>query len=172
MAKSQQPRRPRPPSPHQLAGSALRPRSTKVGRHSGFSALSSRRSGSRRSKVEIAISASMPRQLGAEAKMDAAAKGQRPHIGTGDIEAYPAGRDRPPGRDWPNPAGTARFRLSGFSCRRVLDVFQRHPAGHLHRGVVTQEFLDRIGDEARIGLEQRELIRDCGAAPADRCRSD
>src|SRR6185437_7506371 len=27
-----------------------------------------------------------PRQLGAEAEMDAAAKGQWPHIGTGDVE--------------------------------------------------------------------------------------
>jgi hypothetical protein len=43
----------------QLAGSRFTPRSAKVGRHSGFSASSSRRSGSRRSSVEIAISASM-----------------------------------------------------------------------------------------------------------------
>ena len=43
----------------QLAGSRFRPRSTKVGRQSGFSTSSMRRSGSRRSKVAMAISASM-----------------------------------------------------------------------------------------------------------------
>jgi hypothetical protein len=58
---------------HQLAGSRLRPRRTKVGRHSGFSASSSRKFGRRRSKVEIAISALDARQLGTEAKVDAAA---------------------------------------------------------------------------------------------------
>ena len=41
---------------YQLAGRRFRPRSTKVGRHSGFTASSSRRSGIRRSRVEIAIS--------------------------------------------------------------------------------------------------------------------
>ena len=46
-------------SPYQLAGSRSRPRSTKLGRHSAFTASSSRRSGIRRSRVEIATSASM-----------------------------------------------------------------------------------------------------------------
>src|SRR5258707_1269763 len=45
--------------PYQLAGSRFRPRNTKVGRHSGLSASSSRSSGSRRNKVEMAISASI-----------------------------------------------------------------------------------------------------------------
>ncbi len=44
---------------YQLAGSRLRPRSTKVGPPLGFSASSSRRSGMRRSRVEMAISASI-----------------------------------------------------------------------------------------------------------------
>ena len=44
---------------HQLAGSRFNPRSTKVGRHSGFCASSSRRPGMRRSNVAMAISASM-----------------------------------------------------------------------------------------------------------------
>src|SRR3954454_10040643 len=42
---------------HQLAGSRFRPRSTKVGRHSGFSTSSMRRSGGRRNSVAKAISA-------------------------------------------------------------------------------------------------------------------
>ena len=44
---------------HQLAGSLFRPRSTKVGRHSGFSASSSRRFGRRRNRVAMAISLSI-----------------------------------------------------------------------------------------------------------------
>ena len=44
---------------HQLAGNFVRPRSTKVGRHCGLSALSSFSSGSRRKSVAIAISASI-----------------------------------------------------------------------------------------------------------------
>lgn len=43
---------------HQLAGSSLRPRSTKVGRHFGFSTSSMRRFGIRRSSVVSATSAS------------------------------------------------------------------------------------------------------------------
>src|SRR5882724_11761076 len=41
---------------YQLAGRRFRPRSTNVGRHSGFTASSSRRSGNRRSRVASAIS--------------------------------------------------------------------------------------------------------------------
>ena len=49
---------PTPTRIHQLAGSSLRPRSTKVGRHFGFSTSSMRRFGIRRSSVVSATSAS------------------------------------------------------------------------------------------------------------------
>ena len=44
---------------YQLAGRLWRPRKTNAGRHSGWSASSSLRLGKRRSRVEMAISASM-----------------------------------------------------------------------------------------------------------------
>ena len=136
----------------------FRPRSTKVGRHSGFSASSSlqlRQPAQQGRNRDLRLD---PRQLGAEAEMDAAAEGQRPHIGTGDVEPVrPVGIDRRIAVGRTQQAQHA-FAFRDFLAAEILDVLQRHPAGHLHRGIVTQKFLDRVGDQGRIGLEQRELV--------------
>src|SRR5260370_37575914 len=98
------------------------------------------------------------RKLGAEAKVNASAKRQRTDIGSGDIETFrPVGIDRWVAIGRAEQAEHA-FTFRDFLAAEVIDIFQRHPAGQLHRGIVTQEFLDGVGDEGGIGLEQRELI--------------
>jgi hypothetical protein len=72
---------------HQLAGSLCRPHCTKVGRHSGFSASSSRRLGRRRNRVAMAILLFDSRELGTKAEVNTASEGQRTYIGPGDIQS-------------------------------------------------------------------------------------
>ena len=116
---------------HQLAGSLFRPRSTKVGRHSGFSASSSRRFGRRRNRVAMAISLSNSRELGTKAEVNTASEGQRTYIGPGDIQSI-----RPIRIDcWvsigrPQQAEHA-LTLQDFLPANVVDVLERDAAGQL-----------------------------------------
>ena len=99
-----------------------------------------------------------PRQLGAEAEVDAAAKGQRLHIGPGDIQPLRVvGIDRRVVVGGAEQAQHALALRDAFSAE-IVDVFQRHPAGQLHREIVAQEFLDGVGGQLGPGLEQRELV--------------
>ena len=146
------------PLRYQLAGRRFRPRSTKVGRHSGIHRVIEPQVGQPAQQGRNRDLGLDPRQLGAEAEVDAAAKGQRPHIGPGDVEAL-----RVIGIDRRVVIGRAQQAQHAFALRNslaaeVVDVFQRHPAGQLHRGIVTQELLDGVGDEVGIGLEQRQLV--------------
>ena len=47
------------------------------------------------------------------------------------------------------------FALRNALATEVVYIFQCHPAGYLHRGIVAQELLDGVGDEFGLGLEQR-----------------
>src|SRR4051794_9654272 len=77
-------------------------------------------------------------QLRAETKVNAASKRQRADLGTGDIQFL-----RPVGIDGGIAVGGTQQAQHAFTFRdalaaEVVDVFQRHPAGQLHGGVVAQ----------------------------------
>jgi hypothetical protein len=98
------------------------------------------------------------RELGAEAEVDAAAKRQRLYVRPGNVEPL-----RVIGIDRRVVVGRTQqaqhtLALRDFLAAEVVDVFQRDPADELERGIVTQKFLDRVGDQLRSGLEQCELV--------------
>ena len=118
---------------YQLAGSRFRPRSTKVGRHSGILRVIQPQVGQTAQQGRDRDLGLDPRQLGAEAEMDAAAERQRSHIGTCDVEPI-----RMIGVNRRIVVGRAEQAEHGLALRNpfsaeILDVFQRHPAGELHR---------------------------------------
>ena len=85
--------------------------------------------------------------------MNAAAKGQRLHIGPGDVEAI-----RAIGIDGRVAVGRTEQAQHALALRdplaaEIVDVLKRHASGHLHRGIVTQEFLNGVGDQRRIGFQ-------------------
>ena len=107
---------------HQLAGSLFRPRSTKVGRHSGSSASSSRRFGRRRNRVAMAISLSIRASWAPRQKWKAASKVGGVHRAGRYPAADPGYPDRLLGLHWQTPAGRGRSLPSGFSSRQLSSM--------------------------------------------------
>jgi hypothetical protein len=156
---------------HQLAGSLFRPRSTKVGRHSGSSASSSHRFGRRRNGVAMAISLSIraswaprqsslcrgPRPRRSGAGLNTASERQRAYIGSGDIQSI-----RPIRIDcWvsigrPQQAEHA-LSLRDFLPANVVDVLER----------ITRSITDR---EQADGHEYQRENSISVATPAGRSR--
>src|ERR1700730_471131 len=124
-------------------------------RISGAGAPQVRQAAQQRRDRDLGLDA---RQLGAEAKVNAATKRQRTYIGAGDIETIRPVRINSRVAIGRTQQAQHALAFRDFLAAEVVDVLQRHPAAQLHRGVVTQEFLDGIGDEAGLGPEPRELI--------------
>src|SRR5579864_117369 len=100
-----------------------------------------------------------PRQLRAEAKMNAAAERQRAHIRPCDVE--PVGRIRIGGRIAVGRTEQANHRLTprNLLVPDIVDVFERDSPGRLYGGVVTQKLLDRARDQLGPRFEKGELVR-------------